>query len=246
MPDREHSDFGFINSLLVILVSIGLTVVLLWIVSRITGQPWFEQLPHWLRSGMAEILTALFSGGSLATIVYKKLSSQNSPNFLYPILTTTLFLLVVILLLVFFLRPRESHIDPPAPRPNPPVADTLPPTPKKELHRIDQNDQEYVERWSARGNCREAKQDETHQCIFTTTQRQIGASNTRFDHWKLMLKTPGPPYEVLCEPGGWQLKENDAPGPGQGSIEGNWAICSGWINGSEDHIQMTVKYQLLR
>src|SRR5713226_6500935 len=101
----ERSDFGFINSLLVVLVSLGLTVVLLWIVSRLLGQSWFEHLPDWLQSGYTKALTGLFSGGSLATIVYKKLTSPKSPDFLWPILGVTGILLVVILLLVYLLRP---------------------------------------------------------------------------------------------------------------------------------------------
>jgi hypothetical protein len=247
MRDDEYSDFGFINSVLVFLVSLGLTLVLLWIVSRIIGQPWFENLPDWLTSGLGKILVGLFSGGSLAAIVVKKLASRHSLNFFYRICGTTLGLFIVILLLVFVLRPRQSSAQSPSPVPNPSVGKTQPPppAPKKELHKTDENGQDYLERWNARGNCREATQDDRHQCIFTSTRRHIGESKDPFDHWKLMLKTPGPPYEVLCEPGGWQLKENDTPGPGPGKIEGNWATCSGWINGSEDPIQMTVKYQML-
>lgn len=240
MPDEKHSNFGFIDSLLVFLVSIGLTLVLLWIVSRIINQPWFETLPSWLTNSLAKILVGLFSTGSLAAIVIRKLASEHSPNFFYPIGGTTLCFFVVILLLVFVLRPHQS--DPPIrskePKPNPP--------PERQLHKTDENGQDYLERWSARGNCREAMQDDRHQCIFTSTQKHIGGSGTPFDHWKLMLKTQGPPYDVQCVPGGWQLKEDETPGAGQGNIEDGWAVCSGWINGSEDPIQMTVKYQMLR
>ena len=96
------------------------------------------------------------------------------------------------------------------------------------------------------GNCIGARQDDTHQCIFTHTQRKIGESKDLFDHWKVMLKTPGPPYEVQCVPGGWQLKEDDTPGPGKGSVEDGWAVCSGWINANADFIQIAVRYQKWR
>lgn len=238
MGDEKRSNFGFIDSVLVFLVSIGLTLVLLWIVSRMINQPWFETLPGWLTSGLGKILVGLFSTGSLATIVVKKLASPHGPNFFYPIGGTTMGFFVVILLLVFILRPHQSA--PPIHDPDPP------PQHVREWHKQDENDQDYLDRWSARGNCREALQDDKHQCLFTSTRRKIGESTTLFDHWKLMLKTDGRPYDVQCVPGGWQLKQNDTPGPGPGEIEDGWAVCQGWINGSEDQIQMTVKYEVFR
>ena len=192
MRDDEYFDFGFINSVLVFLVSLGLTLVLLWIVSRIIGQPWFENLPDWLTSGLGKILVGLFSGGSLAAIVIKKLASRHSPNFFYRICCTTLGLFAVILLLVFILRPHPSPAQPPSPVANQPVGNTQrPPAPKKELHKTDENGRDYLERWNARGNCREAPQDDRHQCIFTSTRRHIGESKDPFDHWKLMFRTSG-------------------------------------------------------
>ena len=243
--DDESPNFGFIDSLLVFLVSIGLTIVLLFIVSRILNVPWFEHLPDWLTGGLGKILLGLFSGGSLAGIVIKKIASQHSPDYFWRICGTTAVLFLIILILVFVLRPRPSPE--PNPKPTPPVVNPTPqPTPQKTLHKTDENGVDYVERWSARGNCREAQQDTMHQCIFTSTRKRIGESKDLFDHWKLMLKTPGPPYEVQCVPGGWQLKENETPGPGPGFIEDGWAVCSGWINGSEDSVQMAVRYQMLR
>ena len=184
MRDDEYSDFGFINSVLVFLVSLGLTLVLLWIVSRIIGQPWFENLPDWLTSGLGKILVGLFSGGSLAAIVVKKLASRHSPNFFNRICGSTLGLFIVILLLVFVLRPHQSSAQSPSPVPNPSVGKTQPPppAPKEELHKTDENGQDYLERWNARGNCREATQDDRHQCIFSSTRRHIGESKDPFDH----------------------------------------------------------------
>ena len=245
--DDESSDFGFIDSVLVFLVSLGLTLVLLWIVSRILGLPWFEHLPDWLTSGLGKILVGLFSCGSLATIVIKKIASEHTPDFFWRICGTTGVLFVIILLLVVVLRPRESAAKPQSAVVNPSGGNAQPlPAPKKELHKTDERGSEYIARWSARGNCREALQDPTHQCIFHTVRRHIGASADGFDHWELILTLPGPPYDVQCELGINQLKENDTPGNGPGTTTGDSAICSGWINGAEDYIKMTVKYQVLR
>lgn len=245
--DDDSSNFGFIDSVLVFLVSLGLTLVLLWIVSRILGLTWFETLPDWLLTSFGKILVALFSGGSLAGILIRKIASRHSPDYFWRICGTTIVLFILILILVFVLRPRSSAASAPAQTPNQAIVDkTPPPAPQKTLNKTDENGSEYIARWSARGNCREAMQDAAHQCIFTSTHKHIGESKDLFDHWKLMLKTPGPPYEVQCVPGGWQLKENETPGSGPGFVEDGWAICSGWINGSEDSVQMAVKYQMLR
>jgi drug/metabolite transporter (DMT)-like permease len=93
-------------------------------------------LPDWLQSGYTKALTGLFSGGSLATIVYKKLTSPKSPDFLLPILGVTGILLVVILLLVYLLRPHEKPVPAPAPAPGPTPA-PAPAAYKATLHKED-------------------------------------------------------------------------------------------------------------
>lgn len=245
MPSDKRSDFGFINSILVLLVSIGITIILLWIVSRILGQLWFEHLPDWLRSAAAKILTTLFSGGSLATIVYKKLSSKGSPNFLLPICATTLGLFIVIVVLVHIFRPhQEQAVEMKAAVQSVPAP---PPPPKKTLHTEDEQGHQYTAYSKASGDCKQAIQDDTHSCVFTRTQKKIGESNDYYDHWELRFKPPGPPYEVNCQCGGHELHEDYTPCDHDrpGNPEGDWAICSGWINGSADTINMTVRYQML-
>jgi hypothetical protein len=78
--DDEPLTLGFIDSVLVFLVSIGLTIVPLFIVSRILNVPWFEHLPDWLTGGLGKILLGLFSGGSLAGIVIKKIGRRTKPR----------------------------------------------------------------------------------------------------------------------------------------------------------------------
>jgi hypothetical protein len=59
----------------------------------------------------------------------------------------------------------------------------------------------------------------------------------------MRLTTDGPPYDVLCQTGGYEL--NEVVGDQKGRPGGDVAICSGWINQGADTVHMTVKYQKL-
>jgi hypothetical protein len=246
MPDGSHSKFGFINSLLTLFVSFGLTLLLLWAASRLAGATAFEQLPDWLRSGYSALFTALISGGSLGVLAVKAAKDKSGPNFLLAIIGMTLLMLVVIVILAKAFPSRVAPSPVVNPEPEPPHPEPAPPVvPEKTLHTEDEEGHPYVVSWQMAPNCQGFVPDDSHKCNFTKTQMTIGGDNTPFDHWDLSVKAPGAVYDVLCQTTG-SNEFNEVKGDQTGTPEGDWGRCQGWINGGDAPISITARYKVLR
>lgn len=250
MPRREtnSSPPGFLDSLIVLLVSTGLALFLLWAASRIQGVTAFEQLPDWLRSSYSAVWGLILSGTGLGLAVIKALTRKDQPtfNFLLAILGTTVVLLVAIFLLTYLFKPRILLQDTGAntlpvqkSEPLPPVTKPYEPT----LHTEDKDGNQYVITWEMHPTCAGFVQDDSHRCVFTRTQTRFSGNNDPFDHWDMSLKVPGSVYQVICDPTG-DHEFNEVQGDHKGSIEGSWARCTGWINGGDHNIRMTVYYRM--
>jgi class 3 adenylate cyclase len=114
---------------------------------------------------------------------------------------------------------------------------------KLEWRTEDENGNQYKIVWRVDPACRESeRQDAKHLCEFVRTQRFFPGDNTPYDRWNISLEAPGPVYDAHCEPTGTN-EFNEVKGNTKGDIEGNIARCSGWINGGDAEIQMTVLYK---
>lgn len=104
----------------------------------------------------------------------------------------------------------------------------------------------YSLTWSIDPACRQTQKiDATHGCHFIRTQQSFAGDNTPYDQWNLSLEAPGPVYDVTCEPTG-SNEFNEIKGNAKGHPDGNVGRCSGWINGGDAEIRMTVLYKMLR
>jgi hypothetical protein len=103
---------GFLNSLIVLLVSTGLALFLLWAASRIQGVTPFDQLAPWLSSSYSAVWGVILSGTGLSLAVIKALLRKDQPtfNYLLAILATTAVLLVAIVLLTYLFKPRVKPL----------------------------------------------------------------------------------------------------------------------------------------
>jgi class 3 adenylate cyclase len=114
---------------------------------------------------------------------------------------------------------------------------------KLEWRTQDENGNQYKIAWRVDPACRESeRQDAKHLCEFVRTQRFFAGDNRPYDRWNISLEAPGPVYDVQCEPTGTN-EFNEVKGNTKGHIEGNIARCSGWIDGGDAEIQMTVLYK---
>jgi len=109
-------------------------------------------------------------------------------------------------------------------------------------HDTDQNGNLYTIVWEADPACLHVGSDATHFCRLEHAQVSFPGDNTPYDRWNLSLEAPGPVYEVRCEPLGTN-EFNEVKGDARGQIDSNTARCSGWINGGDGPIRMTVRYR---
>jgi len=113
-------------------------------------------------------------------------------------------------------------------------------------HTEDEKGIPYSLTWSIDPACRQTQKiDATHGCHFVRTQQSFAGDNTPYDQWNLSLGAPGPTYDVTCEPTG-SNEFNEIKGNTKGHPDGNVGRCSGWINGGDAEIRMTVLYKMLR
>jgi hypothetical protein len=121
---------SFLDSVIILLVSTGLALFLLWAASRIEGATPFDQLPDWLKSSYSAIWGLILSGTGLGLAVIKALTRKDQAtfNYLLGILGTTAFLLAAISLLTYLFKPRvlpqgtEAKVPEPS---SPPKADPV-------------------------------------------------------------------------------------------------------------------------
>ncbi len=232
----------FLDSLIVLLVSVGLALFLLWATSRTQRIVAFEDLPQWLHDFFSSIWTSIAAGSAgigLAVVkALKRNPTGSRPNYMLWILGTT----VIILLLIFLLPRMFKAPEPPAVTRSPLESTPVPPPPT--LHTEDREGNQYVITWEVDPACQHFQPDSNHRCTFTHTQTSFAGDNTRYDHWDISLKAPGPVSEVSCQATG-SNEFNEVKGDTRGELEGEWARCRGWINGGDSNIRLTAHYQRL-
>lgn len=109
-------------------------------------------------------------------------------------------------------------------------------------HTEDRNGNQYIINWEIDPACRGAH-DAQHPCNFTHTQRSFAGDNTPYDHWDIGVEAPGPVTQVECQTTG-PNEFNEVKGDTRGLIGGRLARCTGWINGGDFPIRMTVHYKM--
>jgi hypothetical protein len=110
-------------------------------------------------------------------------------------------------------------------------------------HDTDPQGRPYTIVWLADPACLKKQYfDETHRCSFEHAQVSFPGDNTPYDRWNLSLEAPGPVYDVQCQPTG-SNEFNEIKGDTKGQSDSNIARCSGWINGGDAEIKMTVRYK---
>lgn len=113
-------------------------------------------------------------------------------------------------------------------------------------HTDDEKGIPYSLTWSIDPACQQTQKiDAAHGCHFVRTQQSFAGDNTPYDQWNLSLEAPGPVYDVTCAPTG-SNEFNEVKGNTKGQPSGNFGRCSGWINGGDAEIRMTVLYKMLR
>jgi hypothetical protein len=130
---------------------------------------------------------------------------------------------------------------------NYPAAETSHPVPtvqsplQPDLHAEDKDGKKYMIVWQIDPACRGYVFDLAHHCNLEHTQTNFPGDNTPYDRWNISLEAPGPVYEVKCEPTG-PHEFTEVKGYTKGTSDSNIARCSGWINGGDAPIRMTVLY----
>jgi hypothetical protein len=235
----KQSHFDLLTSILVLMASLGLALFFLWAASRFAGVDTFEHLPDWLKNGYGTLFTTLISGGSLLTVLIKNIRSGLGANYLIWIVV------LAALFCIFIVGLSKAVKQPNKPSPTPDRAPTpAVVTEKKSWHATNDKNQFNSVDWGYAGNCEKFVRDPDHLCEFKPIGRKIGDDKTYYDHFLLRFRPPEhTPTEVSCTLGSHQLNEDDLPGIHLGKVEGEWAVCSGWINGGMDTVKMTVKYQ---
>jgi Carboxypeptidase regulatory-like domain len=111
MPPRKAHP-GFVDTLIIIFVSVALVIFLLWAASRTAGINAFEHLPDWLQNSYRAMWTSIAAGtAGIGLAVFKGLTRKQNeprPNYLLLIGGTTSFLIVVTLLLPRLSAPRPG------------------------------------------------------------------------------------------------------------------------------------------
>jgi|ERR1035437_3078641 hypothetical protein len=113
---RGSSAPGFLDSIIIILVSAALVLFLLWATSRTQRIPVFEQLPDWLKSSYNAVWTSAVSGATgigLAIVkVFTRKPDDPRPNYLLWIMVVTVILLILIFLLPkVFAQPNRNYVE---------------------------------------------------------------------------------------------------------------------------------------
>lgn len=228
---------GFVDTLIIILVSAALVIFLLWAASRATGLEAFEHLPSWLQDSYKAIWSSVAAGtAGFGLAVFKFLTRKQNdrhPNYLLLIGITTGCLLVAIFLLLQMFKAQAKV--PPKQPPSDPV------NPAPTWHNEDPSGNPYVDSFNMDPNCTQHPEriTTTHRCSFDHTQISEPGDGTPYDTWHLYIDAPGPITEIVCEPtGSHEIKA-------RGIKEGNTAECTGEINGNDGEIRFNVKYQQL-
>jgi hypothetical protein len=107
---------GFLDSIIIILVSAAIVLFLLWAASRTRQLAVFEQLPDWLKDSYHAVWTSVVSGATgigLAIVkVFTRKDDDLRPNYLLWIMVVTvIFLILIFLLQNVFSDPAKKHID---------------------------------------------------------------------------------------------------------------------------------------
>ena len=247
---RDDQDFSWIDLIAALLAAAGVVLFCFFVASRIVARPIVDSLPDWLQTGFGKTFAFLTATASAVTILTRR--RRNAVLICSITAAACILFFVGIWGATLVLRPRDTAAkattpspqeSAPAPQDSTPAPETVPPAPdESQLHTKDKLGNDYITTWQAPGNCVGAAVDDRHRCVFQHTQVRIGGSNDPFDHWEIAVRTPGVPYDVDCGTGGWEL--NDPVGQRKGTIEGDWAVCKGWINGGADPVTIKAKYKL--
>jgi hypothetical protein len=113
---RRSSAPGFLDSIIIILVSAGLVLFLLWATSRTQHITAFEQLPDWLKDSYHAVWASAVSGATgigLAIVrVFTRKPEDPRPNYLLWIMVVTVILLILIFLLPrVFAQPDRKYVE---------------------------------------------------------------------------------------------------------------------------------------
>jgi hypothetical protein len=236
-PPSKPAHAGFVDTLIIILVSAAIVIFLLWAASQATGLTLFEHLPSWLQDSYKAIWTSVAAGtAGFGLAVFKFLTRKENdrhPNYLLLIGITTGCLLVAIFLLLLMFKAQTSKPDT--------KTDDLPSTPTHDAqwHDADPSGKAYFDAFNMDPNCtgHPERITATHRCQFDHTQISLPGDNTPYDTWHLYIDAPGPITDIVCEPTG--SHEINA----RGIKEGNTAECTGLINGGDGEIRFNAKHQ---
>jgi hypothetical protein len=234
---------GFVDTLIIILVSAALVIFLLWAASRATGLEAFEHLPSWLQDSYKAIWSSVAAGtAGFGLAVFKFLTRKQNdrhPNYLLLIGITTGCLLVAVFLLLQVFKAQAKHEVPQQVQTEPEKSERVKTEPT--LHDADPSGNPYIEVFNMDPNCKGHPEriTATHRCQFDHTQILEPGDNTRYDTWHLYIDAPGPIKDIVCEHTGTnEIKD-------RGIKEGNTAECTGEINGGDGEIRFNATYQRL-
>jgi|GEM_PF-6046602 len=89
---------GLLDTVFVLLMAVGLILILLWLASRITGQPILEDLAPWLSQGMSALWGFLTTGIAflMAYIKNRSRNSEDVPHYLGWVFATVMVFFLLI------------------------------------------------------------------------------------------------------------------------------------------------------
>lgn len=107
---------GFLDSIIILLVSAALVLFLLWAASETLGINAFQHLPAWLEESYHAVWTSVATGATgigLAIIkVFRQRTGEAAPHYLLYIMGTTILMLVAIGFLPLLFRGRQVQTNP--------------------------------------------------------------------------------------------------------------------------------------
>jgi hypothetical protein len=110
--ENQTSSPGFLDSIIIILVSSALVIFLLWVTSRVIGIDAFEHLPGWLSESYHAIWTSIATGtAGIGLAIVKALTrpQDRRPNYLLLIGITTVMMVIFIFILPRAFKQRDDR-----------------------------------------------------------------------------------------------------------------------------------------
>jgi hypothetical protein len=193
--ESQTSSPGFLDSIIIILVSSALVLFLLWVTSRVRGIDAFEHLPGWLSESYHAIWTSIATGtagiGLAIVKVLTRKPQDRRPNYLLLIGITTVVMVIFIFILPKAFKQREDGRR---------IADTNPEIDTKPVKNILPKKQNCVQTYEHSPEKTDVRDVEIHKLPSVLLDEFWGGDPNRLQLFTIRLQFPGRVVNATCAP----------------------------------------------